>query len=78
MGRDHLMACAVASGQLPPAMVRELTRRLLETNFTGIPAATEQALETFFSTVQSNAVHVTWGAPPPQPSERATGPCCIA
>ncbi len=65
MGRDHLMACAVASGQLPAAMVHELTRRLLETNFTGIPVATEQALEAFFSTVQSNAVHVTWGAPPP-------------
>jgi tetratricopeptide (TPR) repeat protein len=65
MGRDHLMACAVATNQLPPAMVRELTRRLLETNFTGIPGATEKALETFFSTVVSNAVHVTWGAPPP-------------
>lgn len=65
MGRDHLMVCAVASGQLPAPMVRELTRRLLETNFTGIPTATEQALETFFSTVASNAVHVTWGAPPP-------------
>ncbi len=65
MGRDHLMACAVASGQLPGPMVRELTRRLLETNFTGIPPATEKALETFFSTVESNAVHVTWGAPPP-------------
>ncbi len=64
MGRDHLMACSVPTGQLPPAMIRELTRRLLETNFTGIPPATEQALETFFSTVQSNAVHVTWGAPP--------------
>ena len=65
MGRDHLMACAVAGGQLPAPMVRELTHRLLETNFTGIPPATEQALETFFSTVASNAVHVTWGAPPP-------------
>lgn len=65
MGRDHLMACAVAGGQLPAAMVRELTKRLLETNFTGIPPGTEQALEAFFSTVQSNAVHVTWGAPPP-------------
>ena len=64
MGRDHLMACAVASGQLPTAMVRELTRRLLETNFTGIPPTVEKALETFFSTVQSNAVHVMWGAPP--------------
>jgi tetratricopeptide (TPR) repeat protein len=65
MGRDHLMTCAVASGQLPPDMVRQITRRLLESNFTGIPSATEQALETFFSTVASNAVHVTWGAPPP-------------
>ncbi len=69
LGRDHLMACSVASGQLPAAMVRELTRRLLETNFTGIPAATEKALETFFSTVESNAVNVKWGAPPP-PEER--------
>ncbi len=66
MGRDHLMACATSGGQLAPAMVRELTRRLLETNFTGIPPATERALETFFSTVQSNAVKVTWGAPPPE------------
>ena len=66
-GRDHLMACAVATGQLPAPMVRELTRRLLETNFNGIPGATEKALETFFSTVVSNAVHVTWGAPPPPP-----------
>jgi hypothetical protein len=32
-----------------------------------MPAPIEKALETFFSTVQSNAVHVTWGAPPPQP-----------
>jgi tetratricopeptide (TPR) repeat protein len=64
-GRDHLMACTVASGQLPPAMVRELTRRLLETNFSGIPGPTELALQTFFSTMTSNAVHVMWGAPPP-------------
>ena len=63
-GRDHLMACAVASGQLPPAIVRELTRRLLEGNFTGIPPVTVTALQTFFSTVESNAVHVMWGAPP--------------
>jgi len=65
MGRDHLMACSVASGQLPAAMVKELTERLLRGNFSGIPPATEKALETFFSTVESNAVHVTWGAPPP-------------
>jgi len=69
MGRDHLMVCSVASGQLPAPMVRELTRRLLESNFTGMPAATGQAIEAFFSTVASNAVHVTWGAPP-SPDER--------
>jgi hypothetical protein len=64
-GRDHLMACTLSEGQLAPELVRELTRRLLEGNFAGMPPATERALETFFSTVQSNAVHVTWGTPPP-------------
>ena len=65
-GRDRLMACTTAEGQLPPALVRELTRTLLRINFGNMPPAIEQALETFFSTVESNAVHVTWGAPPPQ------------
>lgn len=69
MGRDHLMACTVASAQLPPAMVAELTKRLLEENFTGIPGPVEKALETFFSTMTSKAVQVSWGAPPP-PDER--------
>ncbi len=67
-GRDHLMACITNTGneaQLPPALIRELTVRLLEANFSNLPAPMERALETFFSTVQSKAVHVTWGAPPP-------------
>ncbi len=64
-GRDRRMACVAAEGQLPPELVRELTARLLEENFTKMPPAFETALEAFFSTVQSNAVHVTWGAPPP-------------
>jgi len=64
-GRDRLMACTTAEGQLPSALLRELTRTLLRNNFGNMPPAIEQALETFFSTVQSNAVHVTWGAPPP-------------
>jgi len=63
-GRDRQMACTVAEGQLSPQLVRELTRRLLEENFASLPAATERALEAFFSTVQSTGVHVTWGAPP--------------
>ena len=68
-GRNRLMACVVNEAQLPPALVRELTARLLEANFSNLPPPIERALETFFSTVQSNAVHVTWGAPPP-PAER--------
>jgi tetratricopeptide (TPR) repeat protein len=65
MGRDRLMACTTSEGQLPRELLRQLTRKLLETNFAKMPAPIETALETFFSTVESNAVHVTWGAPPP-------------
>jgi len=66
MGRDRLMACATSEGQLPAGLLRQLTRTLLENNFSKMPTPIEVALETFFSTVQSTAVHVTWGAPPPQ------------
>jgi Tfp pilus assembly protein PilF len=66
IGRDRLMACAASEGQLPQSLLRELTRTLLENNFSKMPAPIETALETFFSTVESTAVHVTWGGPPPQ------------
>jgi hypothetical protein len=65
-GRDRLMACTTSEGQLPQSLLRELTRTLLESNFSKMPAPIEAALETFFSTVESNAVHVTWGASPQQ------------
>ena len=65
MGRDRLMACTTSEGQLPHALLRDLTRTLLEQNFGSMPGPIETAIETFFSTVESNAVHVTWGAPPP-------------
>ncbi len=68
-GRDRLMACTTAEGQLPQSLLREFTRILLENNFAAMPPDIERGLETFFSTVQSTAVHVTWGTPPP-PSER--------
>jgi hypothetical protein len=68
-GRDRLMACTTSEGQLPQDLLRELTRTLLENNFSRMPAPIESALETFFSTVQSTAVHVTWGAPP-SPDQR--------
>jgi hypothetical protein len=64
-GRDRLMACTVAEGQLPHSLLRDLTRTLLASNFSSLPPGIEKALETFFSTVESNAVHVTWGTPPP-------------
>ncbi|HYA16195.1 MAG TPA: hypothetical protein VEF06_01950 [Bryobacteraceae bacterium] len=63
-GRDRTMACAVAEGQLARPLLRDLTARLIENNFPNIPGNIESGLETFFSTMQSNAVHVTWGAPP--------------
>src|SRR5580704_16384197 len=65
-GRDRLMACTTSEGQLPQNLLRDLTRTLLENNFAKMPAPIEKALETFFGTVESNAVHVTWGAAPPQ------------
>ena len=68
-GRDRLMACTTAEGQLQPGLLSELTRTLIENNFSTMPAPIETALETFFSTVESTAVHVTWGNPPP-PAER--------
>lgn len=64
-GRDRVMACTTAEGQLPSDLVRELTRRLLEANFAALPPQVERAVESFFSTVKSNALHVTWGDPPP-------------
>lgn len=67
MGRNRLMACTTSEGQLPQSLLRGLTRTLLERNFSRMPTPIEKALEAFFGTVESNAVHVTWGAPPPQP-----------
>jgi len=66
MGRDRMMACTTSEGQLPQSLLRDLTRTLIENNFSRMPARIERALETFFGTVESNAVHVTWGAPPPK------------
>jgi hypothetical protein len=66
-GRDRMMACTTSEGQLQQSLLRELTRTLLENNFSKMPAPIETALETFFSTVESTAVHVTWGNAPSQP-----------
>ena len=37
-GRDRLMVCTTAEGQLPRTLLRELTRLLLANNFAAMPA----------------------------------------
>jgi len=64
-GRDRLMTCTTAERQLPANLLRELTRTLLDGNFPSMSGDIEKGIETFFSTVQSNGVRVTWGTPPP-------------
>ena len=64
-GRDRRMACTTPEGRLAPGLLRELTRVMLENNFSRMPPPIEQAVETFFSTIQANGVHVIWGEPPP-------------
>ncbi len=66
MGRDRLMACATAESQLSPELLRQLTKTLLESNLSAMPAPLETAFIAFFSTFQSNGAHSTWGAPPPK------------
>ncbi len=68
-GRERLMVCATPEGRLTSELLRGLTRILLAANFSRMPAPIEQAVETFFSTIQVSNIHVTWGAPPP-PAER--------
>lgn len=64
-GRERLMVCATPEGRLSPDVLRGLTRQLLTGNFSRMPAPVEQAVETFFSTIQVSNIHVTWGTPPP-------------
>lgn len=68
-GRDRLNVCTVGEAQLSPETLRGLTKILLDNNFSAMPPAIEQALITFFGTLESKGTHVTWGTPPP-PSER--------
>src|SRR5580692_5324448 len=38
VGRDRLMACTTSEGQLPQSLLRDLTRKLLDSNFSKMPA----------------------------------------
>jgi hypothetical protein len=61
--------CHRARRQSPvsPAVFSELTRLLLNSNTNRMPPAFEHGLIEFFSTFEVNGIHITVGAPPPQP-----------
>jgi len=69
MGRDRMMACATAESQLSPDVLRQLTKTLLESNLSAMPAPLETAFIAFFSTFKSDGAHNLWGAPPPKPEQ---------
>ena len=52
---------------VPPDAYRALTRLFLETNTGRMPPAFEHGLVEFFSTFAGIGIHITVGAPPPQP-----------
>src|ERR1035437_3738136 len=62
----YAIAMAEKAGAAPDAY-RALTRLFLETNPARMPAAFENGLAEFFSTLEVNGIHITAGAPPPKP-----------
>ncbi len=63
-GRDRYDALASADSAIPQPVFAECTRVFLERNVDRLPAAIEQGLEAFFSTIEVHGTHVAWGAPP--------------
>jgi len=66
-GRDRYAIVLSEKSPVPPAVYGELTRLLLDANTNRMPAAFEHGLIEFFSTLQVTGIHITVGAPPPQP-----------
>ncbi len=66
-GRDRYNIVLQEKGTVAPAVYGELTRLFLASNTARMPAAFEHGLAEFFSTVQVNGIHITAGAPPPNP-----------
>src|ERR1017187_8212115 len=65
--RDRYAIVLSEKGPTPPAVYGELARLLLSSNTNRMPAAFEHGLIEFFSTFQISGIHITVGAPPPQP-----------
>jgi len=66
-GRDRFNIVLQEKGAVSPAVFAELTRLLLQSNTARMPSAFDHGLVMFFSTLQVNGIHITAGAPPPNP-----------
>jgi hypothetical protein len=65
--RDRYAIVLSEKSPVPPAVYAELTRLFLDSNTNRMPPAFEHGLIEFFSTFQITGIHITVGAPPPQP-----------
>jgi tetratricopeptide (TPR) repeat protein len=67
MGRDRYAIVLGEKAPVEPAVYRELTKLLLNSNINRMPAAFEHGVVEFLSTFEVSGIHITVGAPPPQP-----------
>ncbi len=67
MGRDRYAIVLAEKAPVEPAVFGELTRLLLNSNTSRMPAAFEHGLVEFFSTFEVRGIHIVIGTPPPQP-----------
>ncbi len=72
LGRDARMISASEAGEFSRDSLKELARILLHDNTNRLPPDIEQGIEELVSTLQVDGVHVTLGAPVPEP-ERSLG-----
>ena len=66
-GRDTYVVVLEEKTAPGPALYTALTRLFLASNTGRMPEAFERGLVSFFSTFQVTGIHITGGAPPPQP-----------
>ena len=66
-GRDRYNIVLQEKGSISPAVYSELTRLFLQSNTAQMPPHFERGLIEFFSTFDVSGIHITVGAPPPQP-----------
>ena len=65
--RDRSAIVLQEKAVLSPAIYSALTRLFLDANTTRMPPSFERGLVEFFSTFESQGIHITVGAPPPHP-----------